>query len=228
MKPERKARNGIVTAVVVCNGELSDADCAALQRLREKIVIAADGGARHLAALDLTPDVIVGDMDSLNPKIWKRFADVQVIRYPCRKDKTDTELAVEIARERGAGRVLLFGAFGGRPDHVLGHISLLSRFSRVLEIRESGMRIRAVMGDTLANIDLPPGGLVSLVPFPEARGVTSGGLEFCLKHEVLSPGTRGISNRVSGSDAWVRVEEGGLLLCSRENGPTDDRAEDAV
>lgn len=196
-------------------------DRIALQRMRGKIVIAADGGACHLAALDLTPDIIVGDMDSLPPKIWKRFSAVQVIRYPRRKDKTDAELAMELARERGAGRVLLYGAFGGRPDHMLGHISLLSRFSQVLEIRESGMRIRAVQGGTLANIDVPPGGLVSLVPFPEAGGVTTGGLEFCLKHEVLSPGTRGISNRVSGTDAWVRVEEGGLLLCSREKSLTD-------
>ncbi|HDP95749.1 MAG TPA: thiamine diphosphokinase [Candidatus Aminicenantes bacterium] len=208
----------LITAIVVCNGVLCDAECVAQQIRRADLVLAADGGARHLAALGLIPDVIIGDMDSLDPDLLDRYSAAEVIRHPRRKDKTDTELAVELAQDRGAGRVLLLGAFGGRPDHVLGHISLLSRFPGILEIRETGMRIRALQGQILTCIDVPPGGLVSLVPFPEAWGVTTRGLEFSLNSESLTPGTRGISNRVSGTPAWLRVEGGGLLLCSRENG----------
>jgi len=202
-----------LTACIVCNGEIRV--CSEVKELvtQADLLIAADGGARHLEELEFHPDVIIGDMDSLDQRCLDRFTKTEIKRFPVRKDKTDTELAVELARKRGAGRIILLGGFGGRPDHVLGHLSLLAKHPGTLEIWARGMRIIALRDGMGSNINLPPGKLVSLMPFPEAHGVTTRGLEYPLEGESLTAGTRGISNRVTGPDARIRVKSGLLLLC---------------
>lgn len=209
--------NRPITAVVICNGELDDARHTLRLIRRADLVIAADGGTRHLHALRCSPDVIIGDMDSIEPSRSSSFPTAECVRFPVRKDQSDTQLGIELAVNRGAGRVVLAAAFGGRPDHIIGHLSLLARYPGILEIHEHGMVIRFVEAGVTAGIDAGAGMLVSLVPFPAAGKVTTWGLEYPLAGERLDAGTRGISNRVAVAGAWVRVEDGGLLLCSARN-----------
>ena len=92
------------------------------------LVVGADGGARFLLAAGVSPDLVVGDFDSLAAARVAELeaAGVELVRHPVRKDQTDGELAVDEARRRGAGELVLAGALGAL-DHTLGHLAVLRR-----------------------------------------------------------------------------------------------------
>ncbi|MBR5614241.1 MAG: thiamine diphosphokinase [Clostridia bacterium] len=87
-------------------------------------VICADGGIKHAEVLGITPDVWLGDGDSLlgaSIKVKERYD------FPVRKDNTDTDLAVELALERGYKDITILGGIGGRRDHEFSHFCLLKK-----------------------------------------------------------------------------------------------------
>ncbi|MBQ6105310.1 MAG: thiamine diphosphokinase [Lachnospiraceae bacterium] len=80
-----------------------------------------DSGLKHMDALGVQADLIVGDFDSHeNPHL-----SVETIVLPCEKDDTDTVYAVKEAVKRGFSEFLLIGTVGGRLDHTLGNVSIL-------------------------------------------------------------------------------------------------------
>lgn len=93
--------------------------------------ICADGGVKHLLQCDLVPDMVVGDLDSINEKNLKIINDnnVKIQKFPTDKDYTDMELAVEHAIELGAKDIVLGGVIGTRMDHSMGNIMMLSSIS---------------------------------------------------------------------------------------------------
>jgi thiamine pyrophosphokinase len=94
-------------------------------QLSNTSVIAADHGIRHAAVLNLKPELWVGDFDSTQKNILKNYSNIPKISFPPDKDKTDGEIAVNAALERGAEHLVLCGAFGGkRTDHVLYHMTI--------------------------------------------------------------------------------------------------------
>lgn len=97
-----------------------------LKLIRGKTTIAADGGVRFFLKNKIKPDILIGDFDSA-PKLTKQFKEgIEIIEYPVRKDKTDSQLAVELALERGAKTIDLVGALSvGEIDHTLSNILLL-------------------------------------------------------------------------------------------------------
>ena len=92
------------------------------------LIIAADGGSRHALAIDVLPDVVVGDLDSLDDVTHQRLkhAETRFITYPTHKDYTDLELAIRHALDRGATTITIFGALGGRWDQSLANLMLLT------------------------------------------------------------------------------------------------------
>ena len=85
------------------------------------LVIAADGGYDHLISIGITPNLVIGDMDSVRSSI----EGVEVLRFPEKKDETDTHLAYLIGKEKGYSSFLIYGGTGGRPDHTFANYSLL-------------------------------------------------------------------------------------------------------
>ncbi len=198
-------------ACIVCNGEIDDYAWAASRVMDCDLLIAADGGADHLHKMGIMPHVIIGDMDSITSAAVENAKGVERISFSKEKDKTDAELAVALAIDRGAGSIELWGAAGGRLDHTLGNISLTAKYAGKIKIRTTGTTLEAVGHRQKCRITALPGSVVSLIPFPTARGVTTEGLKYSLKKEDLSSGTRGISNLLCLSDATISVG-GGLLL----------------
>lgn len=102
------------------------------RRLRERLAvndgdlcIAADGGMDHLSEIGLTPDIVLGDMDSLENEdvIRSQRADFCVKRLPAEKDDTDMLAAIKEGLAAGYRQFELYGALGGRIDHTLANIS---------------------------------------------------------------------------------------------------------
>ncbi|MBV2144766.1 thiamine diphosphokinase [Falsochrobactrum sp. TDYN1] len=112
------------TFIILLGGDL-----AVTERLKRQIsgahVLAADSGIRHAAALGVEPELWLGDFDSTSEDLRKRYAHIPQKTFPCAKDMTDGELALEEAFERGATKAILCGAFGGaRTDHTLLHLTM--------------------------------------------------------------------------------------------------------
>ena len=101
-------------AVIFVNGTILDYTQLARWLRPDDYLIAADGGARHCAALGILPAVLVGDLDSITPELLAEYeqAGVAIERHPPRKDETDLELAVRRAVADGATEILLLGALG--------------------------------------------------------------------------------------------------------------------
>jgi thiamine pyrophosphokinase len=179
-------------------------------------IICADGGARHARALGLIPEMIVGDLDSINPEIEKYFRQdgVRFLHYPAMKDETDAELALLKAFELAPDKILIFGGLGLRLDHTLANLSLLLQgLRRGIPVRLVDEWCEVFLVERTAVIEGEPGQTVSFFPFAgEASGITLDGFEYPLQGATMTPDRPyGISNRLIGEHGTVSVEVGVLL-----------------
>jgi thiamine pyrophosphokinase len=181
------------------------------------LVIAADGGARMCEPLRTRPDVLIGDLDSLTPAEVARWEDagVTVLRYPVDKDQTDLELALHLAVERGAQRITVLGALGGRWDQSMANLLLLAHPRwRDLDVVLVDGHQRAFLVHRRGVVEGDPGDTVSLIAVAsDARGVTTTGLAYPLTEGVIPFGSAlGVSNRLTAPRAEIAVRQGLLLV----------------
>lgn len=95
-------------------------------------IVGVDRGALHLLQRGITPDLAIGDFDSVTREEWAVISQqvTEIIKLPCEKDETDTEAALNLMISKGASSVILYGALGGRIDHTLANIRLLLQFAK--------------------------------------------------------------------------------------------------
>ncbi|MEW5869632.1 MAG: thiamine diphosphokinase [Chloroflexota bacterium] len=182
------------------------------------VLIAADGGARHCLALGLYPSYVIGDLDSLEESHLAQLRDhgAQIVQYPRRKDHTDLELALEFTHQLGASKINILAALGARWDQTLANLLLPVRLPGVsIHLLEGPQEITYLRGGERIELTGLPGDTVSLIPLGgDASGITTHNLEYPLDHETLFFGTtRGISNLLLASPAYVSLDQG-LLLCT--------------
>ncbi len=184
------------------------------------IVIAADGGSVLAEHLGLTPRLIIGDVDSSPSELVARFeqAGAQIRRYDHNtKWETDTELALLAALEWQPSSIYILGAIGGRLDHALANVLLLTnpRFAP-LDIRIVDGRNELMLAKPGRWNDIPGKveSTVSLLPIGEAAtGVRTRGLHWPLDGETLPVGQgRGVSNLIDDQGSAAVFYEGGALL----------------
>ena len=181
-------------------------------------IIAADGGLVHTEALGLTPDLILGDFDSLG------YIPEGSTVFPVEKDDTDAMLAVRKGLALGYREFLLYGSLDGpRLDHTIANFQTL----QFLADREAcGYLIgKEYLVTVVKNgrLCFPSGctGTVSVFCLgADATGVTLTGLYYPLEKGTLTAGfPLGVSNHFTGLDARITVKDGSLLvLWDRNNG----------
>jgi thiamine pyrophosphokinase len=183
------------------------------------LIIAADGGTHHCESLRITPNVIIGDFDSLDSSkiIDYRQAGVEIIQYPIQKDETDLELVLEYTLKRGVTEIFIIGALGARWDMTLANILLTAhpKFSSLkIRLLDGSQELVLLRGGEQIDIQGRPGYLLSLIPIArDAHGITTHGLEYPLIDETLYFGSsRGVSNVFLQDHARIIVREG-VLLC---------------
>ena len=204
-------------AIIFANGTFDYPKQARALIRPDDFVIAADGGTRHALSIDLVPQVVIGDLDSIPPIVRARVEDAgaRIISHPPRKDETDLELALHHAAQIGAKEIIILGALGGRLDQLLANVMLLTMpalmtiEARIVDGPQTAFLIRDE-----ATIAGQPGDTVSFLPLGrDVQGVTATGLEWELHNETLQAGAaRGISNVLKEPQAHVSLWQG-LLLC---------------
>lgn len=177
--------------------------------ITEEKIICADGGYKLLPE-KFTPLCIIGDGDSLND--FPRH--VKAVRFPPEKNMTDGELAVRYAVENGYNEISIYGAMGGRQDHIQGNLNLLSVADSLganAIIREKNLNIYLARGDFNLNAEI--GDIISVLPIGEALVLNSKNLSYPLENLKLTcRDTRGISNIACGAAVALKIEYGNALV----------------
>ena len=204
--------------ILFANGELPDAERARAYIRPDDFILCADGGTRHALALDLTPDLIIGDFDSLDDQAVEklRAAGVEMRRFPRDKDYTDLELALMAARDLGPEEIILLGALGGRLDQMLANIFLLARaeFASLNITLVSGRERAWIVRDEIL-LHGHAGDTVSVLALtPQVTGLTyHSGLRWKLQEAALPFGSsRGVSNELISHQARITLRSGVLLV----------------
>ena len=186
---------------------------------KEDLVIAADGGYTYLKQAGIEPDVLLGDFDSID----RIPVHKNTICHPPEKDDTDMALAVAYGKEKGCRRFFIYGGLGGRLDHTIANIQLLTGMSKDgLEtyLIGEGIIVTALTKEKIV-FDEASSGTISVFAMGEkALGVSETGLKYCLDHaELTCDRALGVSNEFTGQKAEISVESGTLLLIwNAENG----------
>jgi thiamine pyrophosphokinase len=184
---------------------------------RPDVVIAADGGLAHALRFGLVPAVALGDFDSIDPATLATFQaahpEGEVRHYVHEiKVETDAELGVVAAVEQGATEVVLTGVLGGRWDHSLANLLLLTHplLARIpARLVSADTEIFLLRGRAALQVWGRPGDTVSVLPLDTVEGVTLSGLQYPLLEETLYTGFgRGVSNVLAHPPASISTRNG--------------------
>lgn len=206
--------------IIFANGELPDLEKARALLQRDDYIICADGGTRHALALDIKPDLIIGDMDSAEKEQLQEFreAEVSMELFPHDKNETDLELAIHRAVELNPAQIIIIAGLGGRLDQTLANITLLTdiRLSNIDIRLDDGVEESFLCRDQV-QVRGRTGDIVSLIPWGGAVSeVQTTNLKWPLHRETLLPDrTRGISNEMLGESATISIGSGLLLIVHR-------------
>ena len=204
--------------IVIGAGDLTLGNIAVGEK---DFVIAVDGGLGYCGVLEVEPDLLIGDLDSVSEeeekavRLLEQEIPDRVIRLAREKDDTDMLAALKEGLARGYRQFHIYAGTGGRFDHTLANIQCLlylkKRDAVGYLIDGTGM-ILVICGEAVhfrKNLE----GTLSLFALGErARGVTISGMKYELENaELTNDFPIGISNEFIGEEAMISVEEGELV-----------------
>ena len=181
-------------------------------------LLAADGGLRHLQKLNLKPQGILGDFDSLG------YTPSGAEIFPVEKDDTDAMLAARKGLELGWREFLFYGALDGpRLDHTIANfqtLQFLADHGACGYLVGRDYLVTVVKNEAISFPAEAEGILSIFCLGADAGGVTLRGLKYGLENGTLTPGfPLGVSNHFTGENATIEVKDGSLLvLWDRKNG----------
>jgi len=196
-------------------------DAFYLNLLRGRCPVAVDGGIKFFYRNRITPDILIGDMDSM-PQLPRRYLErIEIIKYPSIKNKTDSQLALEMALARGAREILICGAVGGREiDHVMGNIMLLHIVNKYNQTGKAQVQAKItgpcetvfLVENGTIHINGRRGDFVSVIPLEDGVRVACGGMEYKTPARPLKFGdTLTLRNRLAKSRAWIKIDGSAIL-----------------
>ncbi len=201
--------------IIFANGELPNPDKARALIQPDDFIICADGGTRHALTLNLIPNLIIGDMDSLPKNFSLSTFNGEVIVFPKDKNETDLELAINHAITLKPDEIIIVAALGGRMDHTLANISLLTNFqSSTFNLKLNDGLEEIFLCNDQVEVYGRSGDIVSLIPWGgNVEGVFTENLKWKLNNEILFfDKTRGISNEMISDVAKISITKGLLLV----------------
>ena len=201
-------------ALIVCNG--NPPPKSLLSQLWEKTTyrVAADGGANLLLKSKYTPDAVVGDFDSIEPKTREQMPNSKYLHIP-EQDTNDADKAVRHCLKLGFKEIHLLGADGGRQDQFLSGLEILFKYSEQARLISWTQLERMEFINRIWEEKITPGTILSILPvFGGAKGIVTKGLKYALNNQDLIPGKSpsGVSNLVISNPVSFNIKKGMLLL----------------
>lgn len=210
--------DNIKECLIVSHGTLAKRDLNYILKFikprKALFIIACDGASEFLKTRSITPDVIIGDFDSVKPAALKYFSRKNVvIKKVYDQNKNDLEKAIIYALSKKFKHINIIGFGGKRLDHTLNNLSILKKFYLKAEIRIFDNGFEGKIINRIAEIDCRIGDTVSLIPLPKAAGITTHGLRYPLKNGLLEIGIReGALNEAVAEKVVINIRNGLLLV----------------
>lgn len=204
--------------ILVCAGDLTVGNIAVGP---EDFVIAVDGGLNYCGILNIEPDIILGDFDSVGEqgeeavKSLEKQIPERILRLNPIKDDTDTLAALKLGLQKGYREFLIYGGTGGRFDHTLANIQCLlylKNHDAVGYLMDGDGMILIIQNETVHfKADLE--GYLSLFSMKgSTKGVSIKGMKYNVDNvEITNDFPIGISNEFIGEEACVEVLDGELV-----------------
>ena len=198
-------------AYIFASGPVSDYNFVSSLVDKDSYILCADGGLEHCLQCGISPDVVIGDMDSYNGRVDDKI----LIKHPTEKDDTDTSLCIKHAIEKGYNEIDVFGAIGGRFDHSFTNVQLL------LYCKERGVNCRLCDKETLfvvhnESVKMPvkKGTTISIFSISvKSNNITLKGFKYPLERAKMSNDfPLGVSNVSVSEEIEIAVEDGTLLV----------------
>ena len=200
----------INNSAIVCGAPIENNEWFLEEIYKHDFIIAADSGYDHLKNVDVVPNVLIGDMDSISTVPQ----NIELHKFPTKKDKTDFAICLDFCLENGISQVDVYGAWGRRADHsICAVLTMLQYAKKGLEIRM--LTETSEMFILFDKCNIPHNdGYVSVFPLEaSAEGVTLKNFEYPLDNcdlDCCSP--LGVSNSIPGEDGEISLKNGSLLV----------------
>lgn len=182
------------------------------------IIIAVDKGLETLDNLDIKPNYIVGDFDSIKKEVLKKYqkTNIEIVELNPEKDLTDTHSAINLAIKLKSKNITILGAIGTRIDHTIANIHILKiAVDKNIDIKiiNENNEITLIEHNVKLNKDKNYK-YISLIPLTTiVENVTLKGLKYPLENRTLYIGdSLGISNEQLQNEAEIQLEKGILIL----------------
>lgn len=187
-----------------------------LQKRGYGTLICADGGANYARKLNLIPDIIIGDLDSITQETLSFFKKKSEIIQLQRQDDTDVEKCLKHAIENKYEHAVLVGVTGDRLDHTFCNLGIVIKFFKKikLQIAAENSLLTPYSGDV--EIKTIPGETISLYGFDLQTKIFSLGLKYPLKNTALPFGKKESTSNVAVSDKVLLKIHGGIIFVIRD------------
>lgn len=196
---------------------------ALLEKLcvKDSFVIAADSGYNNARKMSIKPDILLGDLDSIDKTELKahELDEIEKIIVPSIKDDTDTQLAVDTAIARKADEIVIVGGLGGRIDHTLSTVFLLEYMldkgvSGYITDGKNRVRLMKTDGHEICLCMKREFKYLSLVSLSnECKGVSISGVFYPLNDTILERKySYAVSNEITSELAKITLREGSMLV----------------
>jgi len=203
--------------LILANGQFPNKkEILYLKKNGFETIICADGGANSAFKLNIIPDLIIGDLDSIDEQVLKFYESKTKIKKVKRQNDTDVEKALKYAISKNCREVILLGATGDRLDHSFCNLGIALKFDDKIKInilhQKSFLSVRS------GNVTLKtiPKEIISLYGFDSKTKITSKGLKYELNNEELPFGVReSTSNQAVGGEVNLKIK-GGKIFIIRE------------
>lgn len=199
--------------VLVANAPLRWTSKLAEMAAEAQPLLAADGGANHLARIGLKPTEVIGDLDSIADQTRTWIGEERMVHRPD-PDRSDLDKALSYAFfEIGLTDLTVLAALGGRTDHDLGNLGLLARFrlGERLVFEDDEQRVLSVAG--AASLSSRPGETWSFWTFDPSVLVTLEGVRWPVERTPLDVGSRpSVSNEAVADRVRIQAEGGAVVV----------------
>lgn len=180
----------------------------------EDLVIAADGGYDHLFKISIIPDIVIGDFDSI---CSNDFSNSSVITLQKEKNSTDLYEAIQTGLKRGFKDFLIYGALGGRIEHSIANIQILSSLvgCATAKILDRELEMFVLSNDKKV---YPPTakGYLSIFAVSSDAVVTLQNLKYELNnYRLTNVFPLGIDNEFINKQAVITAHKGKILVICR-------------
>ncbi|MDD7347395.1 MAG: thiamine diphosphokinase [Clostridiales bacterium] len=197
--------------VLIITGYLPEIEKIKIKKSDFDYIITADRGHEYADILGISPDVKIGDFDSSHSPA---VTSAEVIHLPVEKSMTDTEAALDIAATVQPSSVTILGGLGGRFDHAMGNISILSKYDFPVEIIDSHNSVKLLNAGEYI-FEKKGYKYISLISYSSSvSGIDLSGVKYPLSNSTLYDGsTLGISNEILFDKCLLSFKSGQLLIC---------------